>query len=172
MNIDTAKVSNRRTLRFETWDDVLNEAHRLAESERAGKLQQLGNWSLGRTLGHLGAWINYGFDGYPLKLPAIIPFLIRPFRRRILYKPMRAGSKIPKVPGGTIATEVLSLDEGLTCIEKAIDRAKHQSPIYPSPLFGRLNAEQFQALHLRHAELHLGFYKETVLDVGRNANQC
>jgi hypothetical protein len=54
--VDTAKVANRRSLRFESIDHVLAEVDRLAESRRAGRLKRLGNWTLGQALGHLATW--------------------------------------------------------------------------------------------------------------------
>jgi hypothetical protein len=49
--VDTAKVSGRRLLRFESIDEMMAEVDRLVEAERAGRLKRLGNWTLGQTLG-------------------------------------------------------------------------------------------------------------------------
>ena len=36
------------------------------------------------------------------KPPLVVRLIMRPMKRRFLYKPMRAGSSIPGVPGGTL----------------------------------------------------------------------
>jgi len=55
--IDTSRLSDRRILRFESINDCLDEANRLAPSYRPGACKGLGNWTLGadfRALGRLG----------------------------------------------------------------------------------------------------------------------
>jgi hypothetical protein len=155
--VDTGKVGDRRILRFESIDQVLAEADRLAEAERAGRLRRLGNWTLGQTLGHLAAWAEYGYTGNPLKPPFFIRWFLRLRKRAFLYGPMRAGVKIPGVPGGTLATEPAPLDEALARFRGVMGRLKAEAPTAPSPIFGRLTHEEAIALNLRHAELHLGF---------------
>src|SRR5215469_3200394 len=111
--VDTAKAAGRRTLRFESIDQVMAEVDRLAEAERAGRLRRLGNWTLGQTLGHLATWAEYSYTGAPLKVPFFIRWYLRLRKRKVLYGPMRAGVKIPGVEGGTLATDPLLLEESL-----------------------------------------------------------
>jgi hypothetical protein len=155
--VDTGKVAGRRTLRFESVDQAMAEAERLAEAERAGRLKRLGNWTLGQTLAHLAAWVEYGYTGAPLKVPFFIRWFLRLRKRKFLYGPMGAGVKIPGVEGGTLATDLVPLDEGLGRFRRAMKRLKAEAPTAPSPAFGRLTHEESIALNLRHAELHLGF---------------
>lgn len=155
--VDTGKVADRRVLRFESIDQVLAEVDRLVEAERAGRLRRLGNWTLGQTLGHLASWAEYGYTGSPLKVPFFIKWALRLRKRKFLYGPMRAGVKIPGVEGGTLATDPVSLDEGLGRFRRVAERLKVEAPTAPSPVFGSLTHEESIALNLRHAELHLGF---------------
>ena len=155
--IDTGKVSSRRPLRFDSIDQALAEADKLAAADRAGRLKQLGNWTLGQTLGHLASWIEYGYTGFPLKAPFFIRWLLRLQKRKYLYGPMRAGVKIPGVEGGTKAIEPMPLDEALGRFRRAMERLKSEAPKFPSPILGPLTREEATALNLRHAELHLGF---------------
>src|SRR6516165_10280039 len=74
--VNTAKVGGRRILRFETIDQALAEADRLAEAERAGRLQRLGNWTLGQAFGHVAVWGEYAYTGAPLKVPFFIKWLV------------------------------------------------------------------------------------------------
>jgi hypothetical protein len=144
-------------LRFESIDQMLAEVDRLIEAERAGRLRRLGNWTPGQILGHLAAWTEFGYTGVPLKVPFFIRWILRLRKRKFLYEPMRAGVRIPRVKGGTLATDPLPLDEGLARFRGIAERLKLEAPAAPSPIFGQLTHEESIALNLRHAELHLGF---------------
>jgi hypothetical protein len=155
--VNTGKVEGRRTLRFETTDQVMAEVDRLAEAERSGRLRRLGNWTPGQTLNHLASWVEYSYSGAPLKVPFFIRWILRLRKRKFLYGPMRAGVKIPGVAGGTLATEVRPLDDALGHMRRAMDRLKSETPTAPNVIFGSLTHEEWIAINLRHAELHLGF---------------
>src|SRR5438093_1585779 len=86
--VDTGKVTGRRMLRFESIDQVMAEVDRLVEAERTGRLERLGNWTLGQTLGHLATWTEYAYTGAPLKVPFFIKWILRFRKRKFLYEPM------------------------------------------------------------------------------------
>jgi hypothetical protein len=155
--VDTRKVADHRTLRFESLDQLMAEVERLAEAERAGQLRRLGNWTLGQTVGHLASWAEYSYTGAPLKVPFYIQWFLRLRKRKVLYGPMRAGVKIPRVEGGTLATEPVPLDEALGRMRRVMGRLTSEAPTAPNVIFGPLTHEEWVALNLRHAELHLGF---------------
>lgn len=157
--IDTARVSNRRTLRFQTADEAATEAQRLASAERGGNLTPLGNWTLGQALGHLATWAEFSFTGAPLKLPLPIRLMVRLQKNKFLTRPMPAGVKISRVPGGTLGIDRLPLDDGLAKYCAAMDRLKNEAPTKPNVIFGPLTHEQWIQLNLRHAELHLSFFR-------------
>jgi hypothetical protein len=156
--VDTAKVGGRRTLRFDSIDQALAEADRLVEAERAGRLRRLGNWTLGQTLGHLACWVEFGFNGVPLKPPFFIRWIMRFRKRKFLTEPMQAGVKIPGVEGGTLATAAMPLDEAVGRWRRAMERLKVECPSLPNVIFGPLTHDEWIALNLRHAELHLSFF--------------
>jgi hypothetical protein len=155
--VDTREVAGRRTLRFESINQVMVEVDRLAEAEHAGRLRRLGNWTLGQTLAHLAAWAEYGYTGVPLQVPFFLRWVLRLRKRTFLYGPMRAGVRIPGVEGGTLATDPVPLDEGLGRFRSVMARLQAEAPTAPSPVFGSLTHDESIALNLRHAELHLGF---------------
>jgi len=155
--VDTGKVVGRRELRFESIDQVLADVDRLVEAERSGRLKRLGNWTLGQTLGHLATWVEYSYTGAPLKVPFFIRWMLRLRKQKFLYEPMRAGVWIPRVEGGTLATEPMPLDEALERLRRALQRLKAEAPTPPSVIFGPLTHEEWIANHLRHAEVHLSF---------------
>jgi hypothetical protein len=156
--VDTGKVAERRALRFESVDQVLAEVERLAEAERAGRLRRLGNWTLGQALGHLASWAEYSYTGAPLKAPFFVKWFLRLRKQKFLYGPMRAGVRIPRVEGGTLATEPVPLDEALERMRRVLGRLKTEAPTAPNVIFGPLTHDEWLALHCRHAELHLGFF--------------
>ncbi len=155
--VDTAQVRDHRRLQFNTVDDLRAEIERIVASEQAGTLRRTGNWTAGQAFGHLAAWINFAYDGYPMKLP----WFIRPFVRRKLKQylagRMDAGVRIPRVAGGTYGTEVLPTEEGAARLRAALGRLEREPARCDSPAFGKLPEEQRIKLNLRHAELHLGF---------------
>lgn len=149
----------RRKLRFETVDQAVAEAEHLVQAERGGRLTRVGNWTVGQILGHLATWANFAFDGYPPEVHAPLPIrlIVRMFRGQILRKGMMAGVRVGKVPGGTVGLDLLEPEEGLRRFRTAMGRLKSTVPAAPNPLFGRMTHEQWIALNLRHAELHMSF---------------
>ena len=156
--IETGKVTGRRILRFENIDQALDEADRLAAAERDGRLTQLGNWTLGQSLGHVASWAEFAYTGVPVKPPFFIRWILKLQKKKLLNSPMRAGIRIPGVEGGTYAIVPMSTEEGLRRFRSVFQRLKHEAPTMPSPIFGKLTHEESIALNLRHAELHLGFF--------------
>lgn len=157
--VDTRKISDRRRLRFETFEEMWAEVERIAAAERAGRLRRVGNWTAGQIFGHLATWARYPHEGYPRELlpPWFIRLLVRFAKRRFIYGEMPAGVRIPRVKGGTMGTEPMSLDEGLRRLREAWTRLRNEAPVKPNPLFGPMTHEEWIAANLRHAELHLGF---------------
>jgi hypothetical protein len=152
-------VKDRREVRFATIDQAIADIERLAAAEREGKLQRLGNWTLGQTLGHLATWTTFAFDGTPIKPPLIILWILRLQKKKFLRGPMPGGVKIPKVAGGTLGTEPLSLEDGLDRCRCAMQRLDREVPNKPNVIFGPLTHHEWKQLNLRHAELHLSFFK-------------
>lgn len=158
-SINTRKAE-RRPLHFDTLGDVLKDMDRIVAAERAGKLRRAGNWTVGQTLGHLAAWIEYAYIGFPPEAhpPALVRVIAKVLKKRILYKPMGAGMRIGRIPGGTLGIEPISTDEGAKRLRDAIGRMqRREEPKFDSPAFGPMTEDERIALTLRHAELHLGF---------------
>lgn len=156
--VNTGKVQDRRTLRFESIDAVLADVDKIVASEKAGRLRRVGNWTAGQTFNHVATWINFGYDGYPMRVPWFIRMIIKMKLKTFLSKGMDAGVKIPGSPGGTYATEPLSVDEGAKKLKQTLARLKNGEPAkFDSPAFGKMPEEMRVRLNLRHAELHLSF---------------
>ena len=157
--VDTKHAKGRRTLRFNSLDDVLADVENLAAAERQGRLRYLGNWTLGQILGHLATWVGFAYDGVPVTPPLIVRWIMKPMKKRFLYKAMPAGVHIPKAPGGTFGTDPLPLDEGLDRLRRAYERLRTSPPDRRHPIFGKMTPDEWINGQLRHAELHLSFVR-------------
>lgn len=152
--INTAKVTGRRELHFDSLDDILADVELLAKSK---DIRTLGNWSSGQVLQHLAIVMNGSIDGISHQLPGPVKFLFRLFlKRRFLSKTMPAGFKLPERAAAIIPAPT-SLEEGLQSIRLAIQRLKIEADRSPNPVLGSLTREEWDELHCRHAELHLSF---------------
>lgn len=160
--VNTRAITHRRRMSdILTFDKVLKDVRALVLAEEENSLNQLGNWTLGQTLGHLAAWIQFAYDGDPSPRPNVISRTIaRLLRRRILSRPLRAGVQLPGVAGGTYATDPLPTSIGLANLETAIARLEREAPRLANPLLGPLTHDEYKSLHLAHARLHLSFLIE------------
>ncbi len=149
---------DRRPLRFDRIDEVLADVERLATAEAARGLATSGQWTLGQALNHLATWVNYSYDGVPLRLPLPVRLVMRALKRQILTRPMRPGSRLPGVVGGTLAIDVVPTAASLAHARRSFARLQAASPDRPHPLFGPMTLAEWTALHCRHAELHLSFF--------------
>jgi hypothetical protein len=134
---------------------------RIVVAEESGELRRLGNWTTGQIFGHVAAWIDYAYDGFPVGPP---PWFIRWILKRRLKKYLRdglpAGVWIPRAPGGTYGTEPYPTLEGADRLRRALQRLERKEPPkYHSPAFGPMSDDMRTELSLRHAELHLGFLR-------------
>lgn len=156
--IDTGKVTERRSLHFQSIDDVLAEVDRIVNADKAGTIQCKGNWTAGQVLGHLASWINYSYEGYPMKTPWFIRVILRFMKKKYLRNGMPAGVKIPGTAEGTFGTELVTTEQGAQKLRQALQRLQRGEPSkFDSPAFGPMSLNERIALNLRHAELHLSF---------------
>jgi hypothetical protein len=159
--INTKRVSNRRELRFSTLEALSTEADQIARAEAEGRTRALGNWSPGQNLQHLARFMTCSLDGFGKPPPLPVRIFGRVFRLilcgRMLQRPAPAGFKLPKgLP--FLPEEQTTAADGARELCAVIDRVRRGDPFIPaSPLFGRFSRDQWIALHLRHAELHLSF---------------
>jgi hypothetical protein len=154
-SIDTAKIKDRRRLRFESIDDIAAEVERLAKCK---DVRTLGNWSRGQVLQHLAMTMHNSIDGFPSFVPAPIRFLLRLFlKRRILTTPMSAGFKLPPKAAEHMLPKPTEWDVALANFRRGMQRLKSETKRMPHPAFGPLTSAEWDQLHCRHSELHLGF---------------
>lgn len=155
--VKTANVTDRRKLRFNTIDEMMADASKIEAAHAAGALRHSGNWTPGQLFGHLATWIDYGFDGAPMRVPWFVKLISRMMKKKFIRGSLEAGFKIPRVEGGTFGIEVLPFEEGMSRFRKSWARLQKAPPPEPNPVFGPLTHEEWIQLHLRHAELHMSF---------------
>ncbi|HBJ33487.1 MAG TPA: hypothetical protein DDZ51_01760 [Planctomycetaceae bacterium] len=155
--VNTRNVE-RRKLRFETIDALLADLDTIEAADARGAIATTGNWTVGQILSHLAAWIEYGYNGFPISKPLLpIRWILRLMLPGMLRSGMRGGVNIPGVKGGTTGADDVSIEEGLKRYRAALARLKTEPAKFPSPAFGPMSEEDRIRLQLRHAELHLGF---------------
>ncbi|HZZ27852.1 MAG TPA: DUF1569 domain-containing protein [Pirellulales bacterium] len=153
--VNSAKVTGRRELHFSKLADIQTDAENLA----ARPVRQLGNWQLGYALAHLSGAMKICLDGANFKVPFYIRWFAPLLKKKIISSPMKPGFKLPEkaaetlMPSGPVSTQ-----EGLDDLRKTIDRLNREPQRQPSPVFGPMTHEEWDQLHLRHAELHLSFF--------------
>jgi len=160
-------VSNRnavrRSLRFHSLDDILADLSAIKTTDEQGRLRVTGNWPPGQIMAHSAAWIEYGYDGFPVK-PAPLPirwfpirWLLRLMLRGNLRQGMKGGVKIPGVASGTTGGDAGSTFQVIERLRTAVERLRSEPAKFHSPAFGPMSEHDRIRLQLRHAELHLGF---------------
>ncbi len=154
--VNTARVRGRRRLKFQQLDDITAEVERLA----AVPIRQLGNWSLPQCVGHLSRAMQMSLEGVPDRAPWLIRMTIgKVTKPLVLSKGMRPGFKLPVpvaerlVPAATVST-----DEAISELRAYVVRLQTEPQRHPHPFFGSLTRNEWDRLHLRHAEMHLSFY--------------
>ncbi|MFM8581384.1 MAG: DUF1569 domain-containing protein [Planctomycetaceae bacterium] len=157
MPIDTAKVSGRRQLRFNSLDDILEEVDRLDQ----GEVVSIGNWSPGQNLKHLTILMVGCLDGIQVEVPLALRLAASLLKRRILSRPMTPGMQLPQA-AAVLMPEETTWEEGVRGIRTALLRMKSEPERHAHPVFGALTRERWDQLHCRHSELHLSFLSPKV----------
>ncbi len=151
--IKTGKVQGRRTLRYQSLDELWGDAQRLAENNAP----TMGNWSQGQIYEHLARAFNISIDGvkpFPAPMRLILNLV---FKKRFLNKGLPAGFP---APADFVADDTTSTQSGLESLRLAIQRQNHVTERAPHPGFGTFTAIEWEQFHLRHAEMHMSFIQE------------
>jgi hypothetical protein len=151
--INTSKVPNRRSLHFETLDDIQGDVERLNQ----GKVKALGNWSGGQILKHLAIVMNGSIDGAPAHFSWPLRLLGRMLKKRVLTKGMTPGFQLKGQAAESLVPPATNWEDGLQMFREAIERLHSETKREPSPFLGPMTREEWDQLHCRHAELHLSF---------------
>ena len=151
--VDTKTVAGRRTVRYESYDDLLADAERLA----GGKVTTIGNWSYGQILDHLAKALGTMIDGIEFRVPLPMRLMMMVFmKKKFLNETLPPGFKIGP-SARAVLPEDISVEEGLDRLRTAIARAKSESKRAFHPALGNLPTHQWDQFQYRHCELHMSF---------------
>lgn len=184
MRVDVRTIRRlRRSLRFADINELLTEARALvAHATRHGEYQvlradwpptrtgvaYLANLNLARTLEHLARWLDISIDGAKFSgPPPIATFFARLLKPLIINSALPVGFILPPdADAATIPPLDTPLDGALAHLEASALRLAQSEQRAPSLIFGKLSAAEWEQLHLRHAELHLGYMHHVVGQAG------
>ena len=152
--INTGKVVGRRELRFESVDQILDDAESMAGQET----KTLGNWSEGQIYKHLAISFERSVTGSSFKPPLPIRLLAPLMKKRFLTKTMKPGFKMPeKMKPDFMPPDEVSTEDGLAALRTNIEKYKNAEVLAPNSALGKMTREETDLLHMRHAEMHLSF---------------
>ncbi len=144
---------NRRPLHFESLDELLADAERVATPEA----RVTGNWTVGQIIHHLAEAMHKSFDGYDGPAP--------PERRRIAMRQRPTLLKEGFPTGITLDGDLTryapppeaSLETARSRLRSAVIRSRDETMNADHPFLGEMDHKQWTQFHCRHAELHLSF---------------
>lgn len=151
--INTKRVAGRRTVRYESFADVLADAERLA----AVPVRTLGNWSVGQIYAHLARSIDVMIDGAPFSAPLPMRWFLWAIKGWILQRPLPVGFKLPKQAARLVPEDTITTAEGLDSLRTAISRLQSTETRAPHPGFGKCTPAEWDAFQFRHCESHMSF---------------
>lgn len=157
--VDTTRIKPRQ-VELHSPAAALAEARRLAALSRVGRLQTMGNWTPGTVFAHLAWWVEAIDNGKMPNAPWFVRLLGPLMKRKLLAGTPAPGMRMHGAPTGTFGDEPCDLEEGLARFERAMNRLERQRFPEKHPVFGSMSPREWVALHLRHAELHMGFLQE------------
>jgi hypothetical protein len=157
MTVATKSVTNRRQIRYETYDNLLSDAEALA----AGEIETIGNWSYGQILEHISATMCAKIDGFSFRGPLPLRIIMKLFMMsKFLNKGLPAGFSIPKKAEHLFKPDDgATTDAGMEFLRSAIERTNSEPATAEHPFLGPLTPEEWQKFDLRHAELHMSFVR-------------
>ena len=149
----SAVVARRRSLRFRDASEVIDEVTRLQISGHESR----GNWSLAQVVEHLARGIDCSYEGFDFTVPWLAQVVLgRLVKRRFLYDSMPSGYQF-RSETVLVPSSDTNLDRAVEHLRRSFDRLQWDPPTKPHPLLSKLTHQEWQALALRHAELHLSF---------------
>lgn len=159
MGTVNTKTCRRRLVAFSSLDDIARDLDRIEASHKAGTLKKLGNHEAGPVCHHLGMAMQRSFDGFPIRVNAILGLLGKALKKQVLAKQFQPGFRLNSKAESVAWNDAVSFDEGITLLKHQIARARAPgaAPRAAHPFFGPLTPTEWQVYYLRHAELHLSF---------------
>jgi hypothetical protein len=154
MNVDTAKVTGRRALRFHSIAEAITDA----EAVLSKQYHPVGNWTAGQILDHLARTARIGFEGPHHQAPWFLRTFVAPFmRKKFITFSMSPGFQFRPIMEPFRPDDNADPQTALEQLRMQFSRLEKEAPTAPHPFFGKMTHEEWIGLHLRHCELHLSF---------------
>jgi hypothetical protein len=162
LRVDTRRVTNRRLVRLQTLDDLAAEVERSTVAAAPSKVRSLGNWSPAQVRWHIGRPMELSIDGFPFRHrrgPQWLLWLLRLVAWRwLIALAFRPGFTNPREAAALEPDPSVSLTVAAAYLGQQIARIRSGERMTRAcSVEGPYSHEQWVYIHLRHAELHLGF---------------
>ena len=141
----------RRTLRYESLDEVMPDVERLLEGH-----ETVGQWSLAEICAHLAATIRRAVDT-PASTSHDPSLLFGPEQRAAVFATGQLPEELPR-PAALVAPETIGEREAAERLREAIgDYAASPGPVAPHRYFGPMTKDEWDRLQRIHCAHHLSF---------------
>jgi hypothetical protein len=141
----------RRTLRYESLDQVMPDVERLLEGHTT-----VGTWSLAQICRHLASAMRRVVD-LPASTPYDPSFRVPDEVKRQVFETGSLPERLPG-PAEIMPAETLSEREDAEWLRAAIAHYRASTgPVIPHRFFGPLSKEEWDRLQLIHFAHHLSF---------------
>lgn len=149
-----SKPTIARELHFQTLDDLLADAKRIAATPQA---RSRGAWTPAQNIWHVGRLIKAGVEGYPVQLPLWLRWIGPMMKKRFTTKGFTPGIKLPDYAAAHLVAPVdTTVEQAMDLLETAVQDAKAKGFLPRNPMLGPMTPKQWIDLHCRHAEMHFG----------------
>ncbi|MFG0329257.1 MAG: DUF1569 domain-containing protein [Phycisphaerales bacterium] len=153
----SSTTPERRTLRFESLDEMMRDVDAWAAAGGAG-YATTGNWTASQIVQHLADTINGSIDGIPVQ--GEITNKIDPrMKKMILRRGLQPGFEVSEGMRAWLPKADAELDAAVENLRQAVARLENEKMTAMQPYLDQLTHDEWMQFHLRHAELHLGFVK-------------
>ena len=159
MGTVNTKTCRRRLVAYSSLDDIAKDLDKIEAAHRAGTLKKLGNHEVGPICHHLGQAMQRSFDGFPIRVNALLGLLGKALKKKVLSKPFQPGFRLNAKAESVAWNDAIPFAEGVALLRAQIARAgaPGAAPGGAHPFFGPMSPAEWQTYYLRHAELHLSF---------------
>ncbi len=154
-----AEKSERRELVFNSLDEAVADAERLA----AGEVRTVGNHSFGQILEHLARTHDMasGKTAGP-KMPWHMRMMMPLMKNSILNGPVKPGFKLPaKAEAYFWPDQEFDVQEALQHLRESVENYNKNGPLPVHPVFGKATKEQIDRLNRQHCAMHLSHVHPT-----------
>jgi hypothetical protein len=151
----STQAPQRRSLRFDDWDQVLADVEMLAQ--QGYENAERGNWSLGQNCEHMAKPLEMAVDGFP----KVASWPVRVVTRMLVLKKMLRHDRInfrARAPAFVVPADNVDDAGGIEHLRQAIERFRnHRGEFAPHVAFGQLDRDDWVHTMLWHCEHHLSF---------------